>query len=258
MGLDVKLMPDRWQAVLDLVNRDGAATIDEIGRQLGVSPATVRRDLNRIQARGLITRRRGGASAVEQVREGAALAESRRLHPERKERIGRTAAALVRPGETIFLDGGYTTYQVARHLEASDVNVITNSADVVRILATRNGIRLIVIGGEFNRRSGSSVGPGTVRQIESFCADRAILGVDCLSPDNGLTAAGAEFGEVKRAMLERSRELVIVADHSKLNRFSLYRWGAVEDIDLLVTDAEGDPAALDDLRASGVQVTLAE
>lgn len=142
------IIPERWERIIDLVERQGSATVERIGQVLGISPATVRRDLARIQQRGLIERTRGGAAPSQRMPIGPTLAESRRINPAEKELLGRTAAELVEAGDTVTIDGGFTTFQLARHIAVTDLRVVTNSFDVLQALVGRPGITLMMIGGE--------------------------------------------------------------------------------------------------------------
>ena len=251
------VIPERWERIIDLVEEQGGASIEQIAQALGVSEATARRDLARIRERGLIERTRGGAAPAPRPRIGRTLAESRSINPSEKEAIGRVAAGMIEPGDTLMVDGGFTTYQVARHISAPDVTVVTNSFDVAQALAGRPDVTLIIIGGELNPVSGTTVGPLTERQITELAADKAVLGADAVSPEDGLTSPKSFTAQTKRAMIERSRRLIVVADYSKLGRSTLYRVAPAEAISTLITDDKADPAIVETFRAAGVEVIVA-
>ena len=255
-ALQRTLIPERWERIIQLVEAQGGATIEEIAQSVGISPATVRRDLTHIQERGLIERTRGGAVPGRPVRTGPTLAESRRINPAEKERIGRVAAGLVAPNDLVMMDGGFTTCQTARHLTAAGVTVITNSFDVVQALIARDDVALVMIGGEVSPVSGTTVGPATEQQLVQLIANKAILGADAVSPEEGLSSPVPATAQTKKAMIAASRELIVVADHSKLGEFSLYKVAPVSAITTLVTDDRADEKILDAFRQAGVEVMV--
>lgn len=251
------IVPERWEHILDIIDTQGGATVDQIAEATNVSASTVRRDLAGIHERGLIRRTRGGAIPQSHIRTGATLAESRRINPAEKEIIGRLAATLVCDDDTLLFDGGFTTYQVARHLQARQLTIITNSLDVIQVVAGRDSVTLIVIGGELSVVTGTNLGPKTAEEIGQFLADKAILGADAVSPTNGLSSPNLLTTQTKKAMIEASRELIVVADHTKLGRFSPYRVADCDSIKTLVTDDKADPEMIKAFRNLGVEVLVA-
>jgi DeoR family fructose operon transcriptional repressor len=191
------------------------------------------------------------------VRVGPTLAESRKLNPADKEIIGRVAAELVEPDDILMIDGGFTTYQVARQITAANISVVTNSFDVAQALVGREGVTLVILGGELSVSTGTTIGPTTEQQILQLGADKAILGADAISPDEGLSSPIALTSQTKKAMISRSREVIIVADHTKLGKVALYGVAPVESITTLVTDIGADQSMLDEFRAAGIEVIVA-
>ena len=147
---------------------------------------------------------------------GPTLAESLAMNLPEKECIGREAAKLIEDGDTIILDGGVTTCQVARFLSAQNVSVITNSIDVIQALIPKPGVRIIIVGGELNRSTGTSVGPQADVQLGQLRAAKAILGANALSVEAGLCSPEPLTAQTKRTMAACARELIVVADHTKL------------------------------------------
>lgn len=251
------LIPERWEQILDMLDAQGGATVEEMAEVLGVSASTIRRDLAGIQRKGLIKRTRGGAMPQSHVRVGLTLADSRRLNPEEKEIIGEAAALFVKNDDTVMIDGGFTTYQVARNIQANNLTVITNSLDVAQTLAGRKDITLIVIGGELSVETGTNLGSFAQNQVEMLWADKAIIGTDAVSPEHGVSSPNPMTADTKKSMVASSRELIVVADHTKLGRFSPYRVASCEQINILVTDSQADPVIVDAFRDHGVEVVVA-
>lgn len=250
-------IPERWERIIDMVKLQGRASVEEIAQSLGVSPTTVRRDLARIHEKGLIKRTRGGAAPSQHVRVGPTLAESRLINPSEKDIIGKAASGLVSDDDTLMIDGGFTTYQVARHIQSTNLTVITNSLDVAQILATRESIIVITIGGELNPVTGTLTGPVAEQQILGYWADWAILGADAVSPGEGLTSPNPLTAQTKKAMIQSSHCLIVVADHTKLGRFAPHRVAPCSAIGTLVTDDKADPGIVEAFRNAGVNVIVA-
>jgi DeoR family transcriptional regulator, fructose operon transcriptional repressor len=252
-----RLLPDRWEKIIHFIESRGSASVEEISQALNISPATVRRDLARINQRGLITRTRGGAIPTQNIHIGPTLAQSRKINPEEKEQIGLAAAKLVENNDMLVFDGGYTTYQVAKHLQASNLQIVTNSFDIVQAVAHNKDITIIMLGGQVNYPSGTTVGPVTEREMHEFCVDKAILGADAFSVENGLCSPSPQTAQTKKVMIRMAKEVILVADHSKLGCASLHRIAAVDDVSTLVTDDKTDPELLENFRHAGIEVIVA-
>lgn len=251
------IIPERWEQIIAMVEDRGSVSVEEIAQILSISTPTVRRDLARIHQRGLIKRTRGGAAPCVQRYVGLTVSESRKVNPLEKEFIGRVAAELVESGDSVMMDGGFTTYQVARQITAGHVGVVTNSFDVLQALIGRTDASLVVLGGEMLSESGTTVGPSAERQIRELTADKAIIGINGISPEYGLTADKQSTAQTKMAMIERSRELIVVADYTKLGRSALYNVAPIESVTTLVTDDKADEAILEAFRSVGVEVIVA-
>jgi len=250
------IIPERWERLIDLIEERGRASVEEIARELSVSMPTVRRDLARIHGKGLIRRTRGGAERSEAALRRLTLMDSSRVNTDAKEAIGRAAAELIQPGECVMIDGGFTTYQVARHIQASDLKVVTNSFDVAQALAGKRGVKIVMLGGEMLVDSGTTVGPTTERQLGELVGDRAFLGANAISPAFGLCADIQHTAETKKAMISDVREVVVVADHSKLGKSALHRVAPIEAVSVLVTDDGADEDLIEAFRSAGVAVVI--
>lgn len=254
------LLTDRWQSIIDFVYANKGATIKELCAQIGMSPNTARRDLEALQKRGLVVRTHGRVSpCVSHARHTRlTLSESRAVNADLKTAVGKAAARLINPRETILIDGGFTTSQVASHIDIDDLDVVTNSLDIANVLAARPGLSLTVIGGDWWSVTGSMIGWFALDQINRLNVDKAILGVDAVSIMEGLSCFGSEISLVKRAMAARAKQLIIVADHTKIGKFCKFTWADISKVTTLVTDSRIDQQLLMLLRNSGVNVVLAE
>ncbi len=228
------LPAERRRRILELVRERGAVRVAALAAELGASEVTIRRDLAALAASGAIERSHGGA-----VRSGGG--EPVVAPPERqaaKRAIGRAAAALVRAGETVFLNGGSTTLEVLRHL-AVPATVVTNN--VLAALEPLRDVEIVLLGGHVRTDPAGRtvVGPFATELLRRTFAARAILGVGGLAPGAGVTTPVAAEAEIATRMIEHTRgPVVIVADRSKLGVVADFAICPLERVDVLVTDAE--------------------
>jgi len=248
------LPAERRRHLLELLRERGAVRASDLVAELGVSEVTVRRDLEALARRGLLERSHGGATlpggapAVVPVPERAAA----------KRAIGRAAAALVGPGETVFLNGGSTTLEVFRHL-AVPVTVVSNNV-LAALESVVRDVELILLGGHVRTDpvERTVVGPFATETLRRTFANRAVLGVGGVSADAGVTTPIAAEAEIARLMIEQTRgAVVVVADASKLGAVSDFAVGPLDRVNVLVTEAEPPRAERSELERAGVQVVLA-
>lgn len=247
----------RRQRLLAVVDGRRAVRLEELAAVLGVSAATVRRDLNALAAAGRLRRVHGGAVAIDarldephfEAKAASAAAE--------KERIAAAALELLGPEDTVYLDSGSTVLALARLLHGWDrLTVVTNSLPVVVELLGR-GPRLIVVGGEVRARSRAIVGPLTRLLLSELWVDRAVMGAFAISLDDGLTTTDPAEAYTKELVMTRAREVILLADHTKLGNRSFARAGALDAVDVLVTDEGIDERARRALARRGIRVVVA-
>jgi len=207
--------------------------------------------------RNLLVRTRGGAVKAQMVAFDRPVAETGTINVELKDKIGRAAAELVSAGETVMLDAGSTTLQVARHLDVPGITVVTNSFDVALTAMSKADVDVMMIGGMARRHGGATVGPTAEEQVRLFRADTAILGMNGVSPVEGLTTPNLLVAQVKRAMIQQSRRTIVVADHTKLSVVALCKVAPMEVVSILVTDDQADEEVLAEIRAEGPEVVIA-
>jgi len=252
-----KTAHQRRLEILRLLRRENSVAVSHLARRFGVSEMTVRRDLSALEREGRVIRTYGGGVSTETVAFEFSFAEKMQRNTAAKERIGRTAAGLVRPGETVLLDTGTTTLQVARFLpDSPDITVVTTSLPIVSALFHKR-VRVTLPGGDVRRRTPDIYGPLTESNLEDIHVDRAFLGADGLDVEAGLSTTDMSIARISRLMLQAARQAVVVLDSSKIGRICFARYAALSEIDLLVTD-EG--LSRKDRRAverAGVKVMIA-
>ncbi len=247
---------DRLSRIVESLSASGSVGVTDLADELGVSPATVRRDLVLLEEQRLLARTHGGAVAHGVLYELPLRYRSARRQEE-KARIAREAAARVADGAAIGMTGGTTTTEVARELaDGRRVTVVTNSLSIASELAVRPNLKLVVTGGVARSESYELVGPLAEATLDSLNLDIALVGVDGISAAAGLTTHHEVEAHSNRALIERALRVLVVADSSKIGQVAFARICELDRVDELITDGEGDPEALDAIRDAGVLVTL--
>jgi DeoR family transcriptional regulator, aga operon transcriptional repressor len=252
--------PERKSAILDRVASTGSVDVTDLAAALGVSRATIRRDLQTLSRDQLLIRTHGGAVAREatdelpaQVDELPAQVKAAHRHPE-KSRIGRAAAALVEDGVVIGMTGGSTAMELARALAGrQDLTIVTNAIDIAAELVGRAGIRLVVIGG-IVRQSAEAVGPAAEAMLAQYHLDIAFIGVDGLSAEEGCTTYDEMEAQTDVAFLRRARRTVVIADSSKLGKVTFAHISPISAVTDVVTNEDADPDQIAALQRAGVRV----
>ncbi len=256
----------RWNALLDLLPADGQLTVADAAQALGVSQATIRRDMDQLARQQLVSRTRGGVIAGH-VSYDLPLRYKTARHAPEKQRIGRAAAALVAAGASVALNGGTTTSEVARALAtrpdlqdgtgAPAVTVVTNAMNIANELAVRQHVKIVVTGGVARGQSYELIGPFATLVLEQLALDWAILGVNGLDPVAGATAHHEGEASINHLMATRAAQVMIVTDSSKLGERAFARVCALDEIDVVVTDQNAAPATLAAFTERGIRVVTA-
>ncbi|WP_327233408.1 DeoR/GlpR family DNA-binding transcription regulator [Streptomyces sp. NBC_01317] len=241
---------ERHTTLLDLLAERHQLEVEAVAAELGVSVATVRRDLDHLGEQQLLTRTRGGAVA-HSVSYELPLRYRAVRHASEKERIARAAAALVRRGMVVGLNGGTTTSEVARTLatrgdltgSAADpaLTIVTNALNIAHELAVRPHIKIVTTGGVAMPQSYELVGPLARHLLQEVSLDMVFLGVDALDAQTGATAHDEREAQVNALLAERAQHVAVVADHSKLTTRAFARICPPEAINTLITGTEAKP-----------------
>jgi DeoR/GlpR family transcriptional regulator of sugar metabolism len=247
----------RQKMILHLLEQRENARVSELSDLLGVSVATIRRDLNKLREMGEIERFHGGAvislpSAPEPPviqRSGENIAE--------KERIGKAAAALVQDGDVIFIGSGTTALEVARNLLGiKNLTVITNALTVVNMLSNEENITLVTTGGIFRRSELSFIGHLAEHALSELRPQKVIMGIRAISLQDGLTNDYLPEVNTDRAIIYAASEVIVVADHSKFGKVSTAFVAPISAIRKLVTDAQTSKEIIASIQAQGVEVIV--
>lgn len=246
--------PDRLSTILEQLSANGSVSVTELGSSFGVSLATIRRDLQLLEEQRLVSRVHGGAVARGILYE-LPLRYKVARNQEEKRRIADAAATEVSEGATIGFTGGTTTTEVARALsEKAGLTVVTNALNIASELAVRSNLKLVVPGGVARAASYELAGPIAEATLAGLNLDLVFVGVDGISVEAGCTTHHEVEAHSNRALIERARRAIVVADGSKLGRITFARICELHEIDELITDDGADPGQLAQLQEGGVRV----
>ena len=249
------LVDQRRERILQVVEHKGFVSLQDLAELVAASESTVRRDLEFLDGQGQVRRTRGGAAYVGESltgfedRSGQALRE--------KQAIGRAAAELLEPGDTVLLDGGTTTLEVARQLTARPLQVVTNSLPIASLLAVQSQIELLLIGGYVYPRTGVALGPMAAASLETVHVRKMIVSVGGIT-EKGLFNSNALLVETERRMFDAADEVIVVSDSSKFGHSALAHLCELGAVHRLVTDAGISPAWQSVVREAGVELTIVE
>jgi len=270
------LIAERRRRLLEQVHHRGYVSFRELADVLEISESTVRRDLRSLVAEGLLAATRGGVGPVRGEPAGGpaavsatpgepggssapAPAEGATDDPVRRERqaIAARAAALVVPGSAVLLGPGRTTTALARQLTGiSQLTVVTNSISVIQALIDAPQIDVVLVGGTLRRSIGAMVGPITEQALQGLRGAQVFLSGDGVTAERGLTTPNVFAAATDQALMAAGKQVVVLADHTKLGHDTMCQTVPSDRIDVLVTDAGADPDVVRRLRADGIDVQV--
>jgi DeoR/GlpR family transcriptional regulator of sugar metabolism len=240
------LARQRQARILERVREDGAVRVADLVRELGVSDMTVRRDLERLDDRGLVEKVHGGATAIEESAQfEPTFATKASLQQAEKDAIATAAAALVEPGMAIGVSAGTTTYARAQRLvDVPQLTVVTNSIRVADVLEySGRPDQTVILTGGVRTPSEALVGPFAVAALRTVHVDLVFVGVHGMDPHTGFTCPNLQEADTDRALIEAGRRLVVVADHTKWGVIGISSIARLDQADVLITDSGiGDDA----------------
>jgi DeoR/GlpR family transcriptional regulator of sugar metabolism len=247
---------ERQEQMLQFIQARKRTTVDELMAHFGVSPATVRRDLDALEKQGKVRRFRGGAMLGQAPPELPALQRAEEQAGE-KARIGKAAAQLVADGDTIFLGSGTTVLEVAKNLHGrKNLTIITNSLMVVNELAYDEAIDTVLIGGMLRHSELSMIGHIAEQALQEVRANKVFMGIRAIDLKNGLTNDYLPETLTDRAILNIGAQTIILADHTKCGVISTAYLAPLSAIDVLITDDKTDKHFIKDLKTLDIEVKV--
>jgi DeoR/GlpR family transcriptional regulator of sugar metabolism len=254
-------LPGRRRALLTVfIDERGQATVTELADAFSVSADTVRRDLDWLAQRGVVSRTYGGAVTMAGLATAdTSFSDRSSVHREEKERIASAAAERIADGETVILNGGTTTLAVARALGVRrNLTIVTNNLRLPGVLPSGSVRDVYLIGGSCRLASHVTIGPVTFPGTEGISADVAVIGVGGVSARYGFTTSNLQEAQMMTEMIESAQRTIVLADSSKFGRSAFAHIVRLEATEMLVTDRAPDGELADALSAAGVETVVAE
>jgi DeoR family transcriptional regulator, fructose operon transcriptional repressor len=235
---------ERLRLIMEIISEQNSVIVNDLAEKFGKSPGSIRLDLAELENRGLISRTHGGAILIDGSAEDLVLnkkllqlrVETRK---EEKQRIGKAVVDLVHDGDSIMIDGGTTTYFVAKNLHTKrDLTIITTSVHLFPVLWEIPDATIYLTGGVVHRGFEDTYGEIALESISKFKPDLTIIGIDGVSVEHGITATEPTVAMLKRSMIAVSKNLVVVADSSKFGKVCLLSIAGIKDVSTIVTDTD--------------------
>jgi DeoR family transcriptional regulator of aga operon len=227
----------RRSEMLNILSKQDNISVAELSRVFGVSEVSIRNDLSHLEKKGLLIRTRGGAIKKQPVNFDLSLNQRLKKFYKEKQRIGRKAVEYIREGDTIVMDSGSTTLQIAKNLDRfKQIKLITNSLPIAEAVADFDGVEVIIPGGVMRAEMRSLVGPMAERNLLQYYCDIAFLAVDGIDCEYGISTPVIYEATFCKTMIDIAKKVIVVSDSSKFQRRSFVKIAAMDEIDMVITD----------------------
>lgn len=249
----------RKQAIVDIVNQKGNATVGELCERFLVSPATIRNDLRELEEAGAIERTHGGAISCHKAVYEPNTYQKEVQNVREKEAVAKAAVEFVRPGDAIAIDTGTTTYQLAKRLVGIErLTVVTNDLQIAAWLEANTDVSIIMAGGAVRRNFHCTAGQTALDTIARLRVDKVFAAANGVSVEHGLTTPNMDMANIKTQMVECADEVYLLADSTKIDRNAFVMFAPLTKVNVMVTDDKASPEFLEKAAAAGVQVICAK
>lgn len=251
------LTEERRGAIVSLLHENGKVHVKDLSKKFKTSEVTIRTDLKELHQRGLVFKSHGGAVLPDLVRSEPTLSEKAVEHAAEKARIGAAAAELVKDGETIILDSGSTTHEIAKRIkDRQELTVITNGINIATELTGYRAIQIILLGGIMRHGSLSIVGHFAEEMLSQLTADKLFMAADGCTLEFGISTPKFEESRINQAMVSIAREKYLAADSSKFGRNSLSRIVSLWEMNGVISDQSLTLEYQGEIQANGLQLIL--
>lgn len=257
---DSKSTVARRIKILAKLNKNGKVYVKDLSQSLGVSEVTIRNDMIQLEKKNMLLRARGGAIKIDQHQNSPdfPISDKQKKQLQEKIAIGKKAAELIENDNTIILDSGTTTYELAKNFgKFESLTVITNALNVATLLAEHKNVNVIMPGGTLKTNSLSLVGFLAERGFKDFYCDKLFLGVDGFDTTHGISTPNLEEAHLNKIMIDISREVIVVADSSKFKKRGFALIAPINKINTVITDKNIPQSDLENLENLGVKVIIA-
>jgi DeoR/GlpR family transcriptional regulator of sugar metabolism len=255
--MDRLFLQERLGKIVEIVQAHGRVSVSELSEQFGVSPVTVRNDLASLERQGLIYRTHGGAVVRPDSNQEPAFLLRKELHSKEKGLIGKKAAEYIHDGDSIALDASTTALQIARNIKGrQDLTVITNGLFIALELSDSPGVTVVMPGGMLRSGSTSLVGDIGIAMLDRFHVQKAFFGAWGLTIQEGLTDLNQYEVEMKRLLVEKSKEVIAVVDASKWGQVAFTTFAQLDQVNRIITNSSAPADMVSSIRKCGIEVTL--
>lgn len=242
--------------ILEVLNSEGQVSVSELSKKFDVSEVTIRNDLSHLEGKELLIKTRGGGLKAQRVGIDQHLNDKAKINSKEKQTIGKKAAELINENDTIIIDSGTTTIEIAKNINRiKNLTVITNALNIASQLI-RDETKVILLGGILRTSSLSLIGPIAESSIKNFYCDKCFLGVDGIDSQSGIYTPNLEEAHLNRLMIGVSKEVIIVTDSSKFKRKSFAHIAPMTKVNIIITDSKIPEDELKNLQTLGVKVIL--
>lgn len=231
------LTDERHQYILKQLSRDGLVKSQELMKELDCSESTIRRDLDTLEAKGLLVRVHGGAKRFYEVEREISFTEKTSKNVQEKQEIAQYAASLVKDGDTIFLDAGTTTIHMIPYLKNKHTRIVTNAVQHASLLADQNN-EVMLIGGMLKNTTKAVVGATGSAQLKQYRFNKAFLGINGIDLEYGLTTPDPEEAVIKQQAIENSAKVFVLADKSKWNKVTFVNIEAMDSVTIISNELD--------------------
>jgi DeoR/GlpR family transcriptional regulator of sugar metabolism len=248
----------RKNSILEMLNSGDEVRVSELAEKLCITPATVRSDLAEMEEDNLLRRVHGGAVSTKKSYFNMSINDRMKINRDEKIHIAKACVSLIRDGDTLMIDSGTTPHYVAKELaDRGNLTILTNAVQIAEEFIYNSSVNVILLGGHLDFQYRFTYGADTIRQIQTYRADKMILAIDGVSAKYGLSTYHSLEADVSRQMIERSNTVIAVADHSKIGKEGFSYIAPLDSIDILVTDADSAGSAeLDEIRNRGIEILV--
>jgi len=248
----------RRAKIIEMLDHLGQVKVDDLRKLFNVSEVTVRNDLDQLEEKGLLIRTRGGGIKTQRVKIDYQFNNESKLHSLEKQAIGKKAAELISENDTIVIDSGSTTQEVAHNLlQFNNLTIITNALNIVSQFVNKPNIKVIILGGILKHSSISLVGSIAEESIQKFYCDKLFLGVNGIDSKYGISTTNIEDAHLNKMMMNISKEVIVVTDSSKFLKRSFATIAPVSEVDIVITDSNIPEQELNNLQNAGVRTIIA-
>ena len=258
-SINNRTLPERHELIMNMLRESGSITVTALAERLNVSEVTIRKDLNLLEEKKILYRTHGSAVLVNPYINDRHVNEKEKQSVREKHAIGRFAAELVTPSDTILIASGTTMMALAREIEVKEhLTAITAAINVAMILAKNKNIDIIQLGGILRNSSVSAVGPYAEDMLRNFSCSKLFIGVDGIDSEFGLTTTNLMEAELNRVMIGSVQKVIVLADSSKFGRKGFAKICDITAVNQVITDSRIPEHAYRELTEAGIEVSVVD